>query len=84
VTYAQTHGVVPVRVAHLKKDAVWSIDPDHAAKASVGATSEFGTSRANGTRLLALALNMKTPTLYDTIDHGERKEKVVNQEAGVL
>jgi hypothetical protein len=29
----------------------------------------------------SLALNMKTPTIYDTIDHGDREEKVVNQEA---
>ena len=70
-----------VPVAHLKKDAVWSIEPDYAAKASVGATSEFGTQRANGTWLLELALNMKSPTIYDTISNGDREERVVNQEA---
>ncbi|MCZ2340449.1 MAG: DEAD/DEAH box helicase family protein [Bacteroidales bacterium] len=67
-------------VAHLKKDAVWSLDAGYAAKASVAATSEFGTARANGTWLLDLALNMKSPTIYDTIDHGDREERVVNQE----
>src|SRR5581483_1411794 len=51
-----------VPVAHLKKDAVWSLDAGYAAKASVAATSEYGTSRANGTWLLELALNMKSPT----------------------
>ena len=70
-----------VPVAHLKKDAVWSLDADYAAKASVAATSEFGTARANGTWLLELALNMKTPTIYDTIHNGDREERVVNQEA---
>ena len=70
-----------VPVAHLKKDAVWSLEPDYAAKVSVAATSEFGTERANGTWLLDLALNMKSPTIYDTIDHGDREERVVNQEA---
>ena len=69
-----------VPVAHLKKDAVWSLEADYAAKASVAATSEFGTARANGTWLLELALNMKTPTIYDTIDHGDREERVVNPE----
>ena len=64
-----------------KKDAVWSIDPNYAAKASVAATSEYGTARANGTWLLDLALNMKTPTIYDTIMNGDREERVVNQEA---
>lgn len=69
-----------VPVAHLKKDAVWSLDAGYAAKASVAATSEFGTSRANGTWLLELALNMKSPTIYDTIQNGDREERVVNQE----
>src|SRR5947209_9955102 len=68
-------------IAHLKKDAVWSIDPSYAAKASVAATSEYGTARANGTWLFELALNMKTPTIYDIIDHGDREERVVNQPA---
>ena len=69
-----------VPVGHLKKDAVWSLEADYAAKASVAATSEFGTPRANGTWLLELALNMKSPTIYDTISHGDREERVVNQE----
>ena len=70
-----------VPVAHLKKDAVWSMEADYSAKASVAATSEFGTDRANGTWLLELALNMKSPTIYDTIETGDREERVVNQEA---
>jgi N12 class adenine-specific DNA methylase len=70
-----------VPVAHLKKDAVWSLEAGYAAKASVGATSEYGTARANGTWLLELALNMKSPTIYDTIQDGNREERVVNQEA---
>jgi len=70
-----------VAVAHLKKDAVWSLEADYAAKQSVGATSEFGTARANGTWLFELALNMKSPTIYDTIQVGGREERVVNQEA---
>lgn len=69
-----------VPVAHLKKDAVWSLDAGYAAKASVAATSDYGTARANGTWLLYLALNMKSPTIYDTINHGDREERVVNQE----
>src|SRR5262249_1091850 len=69
-----------VPVAHLKKDAVWSLDAGYAAKQSVAATSEFGTARANGTWLLELALNMKTPAIYDTIHHGDREERVLNQE----
>jgi N12 class adenine-specific DNA methylase len=70
-----------VPVAHLKKDAVWNLDADYAATQSVAATSEYGTARANGTWLLDLALNLKTPVIYDTINHGDREERVVNQEA---
>ena len=69
-----------VPIAHLKKDAVWSLDAGYAAKASVAATSEFGTARANGCWLLELALNMKSPTIYDTFRDGDREERVVNQE----
>ncbi len=74
-------GPASVPIAHLKQDAVWSLDAGYDAKASVAATSEFGTARANGAWLLELALNMKTPTIYDTIQNGDREERVVNPEA---
>ena len=70
-----------IQVGHLTKDAVWSIDADYAALKSVAATSEYGTARANATWLLDLALNMKTPTIYDTVTTGDREERVLNQEA---
>jgi N12 class adenine-specific DNA methylase len=70
-----------VPVTHLKKDAIWNLDAGYAAMQSVAATSEYGTARANGTWLLDLALNLKTPVIYDTINHGDREERVVNQEA---
>jgi N12 class adenine-specific DNA methylase/adenine-specific DNA methylase len=66
-------------VGHLKKDAVWCVDADYTAESSVAATSEFGTSRANGTSLFDLALNMKSPVIYDTIRSGDGEERVVNQ-----
>ncbi|MCK6484520.1 MAG: DEAD/DEAH box helicase family protein [Phycisphaerae bacterium] len=69
-----------VPVAHLEKDAVWSLEAGYAARQSVAATSDYGTNRANGTWLLELALNMKSPVIYDVIDHGDKEERVVNQE----
>ena len=69
-----------VTVGHLEKDALWSVEAGHAAEASVAATAEYGTPRANGTWLLDLALNMKTPVVYDTVHHEGREERVVNQE----
>ena len=73
-------GPSAVSIGHLKKDALWSVEADHAAEASVAATAEYGTARANGTWLFDLALNMKTPVIYDTVHHGDREERVVNQE----
>src|SRR5260370_13902127 len=70
-----------IQVGHLTKDAVWSIDADEAAERSVAATADYGTSRVGGARLLELALNMKTPVIYDTVMDGDREERVVNQEA---
>ena len=80
---AELFGVAPsaIPIGHLKKDAVWSVDAGHAAEASVAATAEYGTPRANGTWLFELALNMKTPVIYDTIQGVNGEERVVNQEA---
>jgi N12 class adenine-specific DNA methylase len=69
-----------VQVAHLKKDAVWSLDASVAAQQSVAATSDYGTPRINGTTLLELALNMKTPMIYDP-DPADPDKRVVNHEA---
>jgi N12 class adenine-specific DNA methylase/predicted RNA methylase len=80
---AELFGVTPsaIPIGHLKKDAVWSVEAGHAAEASVAATAEYGTTRANGTWLFELALNMKTPVIYDTIQGTNGEERVVNQEA---
>src|SRR5258707_6797891 len=69
-----------VQVGHLAKDAVWSLAADYAAEQSVAATSEYGTARAGGTWLLELALNMKTPVIYDTIKTADGESRVVNPE----
>ena len=78
---AHLFGVEPdsINVAHLKKDAVWSVDAGYSAEQSVAAKSEYGTARANGTWLLELALNMKSPTVYDP-DPTDSDKRVVNQE----
>jgi N12 class adenine-specific DNA methylase len=75
-------GVAPsaITIGHLKKDAVWSVDAGHSAEASVAATAEYGTPRANGTGLLELALNLKTPVIYDP-DPSDSDKRIVNQEA---
>jgi N12 class adenine-specific DNA methylase/predicted RNA methylase len=69
-----------IGIGHLPKDAVWSVEAGHAAEASVAATAEYGTARANGTWLLELALNMKTPVIYDTVQGVNGEERIVNQD----
>ncbi len=48
---AHLFGVAPdtIQVAHLPKDAVWSVEAGYAAEQSVAAKSEYGTERANAT-----------------------------------
>ena len=67
-----------VQVGHLKKDAVWSVEPDYRALSSVAATTDYGTGRINGVELLSLALNMKAPVIYDTIRGVNGDERVMN------
>jgi N12 class adenine-specific DNA methylase len=69
-----------VTIGHLAKDAVWSVEGDYLAERSVATTTDYGTPRANGLWLFELALNMKSPTIYDP-DPNDPDKRVVNQEA---
>ena len=69
-----------ISIGHLKKDALWSVEASYDATSGVPATSDYGTGRANGTTLFEQALNLKTPVIYDVVNHGDREERVVNQE----
>ena len=60
---------------------MWSIDADLSAVMSVAATAEYGTERIGGVRLFELALNLKSPAIYDTVMAGGKEERVLNQEA---
>ena len=79
---AELFGVSPaaIQIGHLKKDAVWSVDADVSATSSVAATADYGTPRAGGVWLLELALNLKSPTIYDTVKVDGKEERVVNQD----
>jgi N12 class adenine-specific DNA methylase len=69
-----------IAIAHMARDAVWSVEGDYTAQGSVAVTADYGTPRANGLWLLDLALNMKTPVIYDP-DPADPDKRVVNQEA---
>lgn len=79
---AKMFGVAPtaIHVGHLRQEAFWMVDADYSAMQSVAATSDYGTARVNGTRLLDLALNMKSPIVYDMIESAGGEQRVVNQE----
>ncbi|HWB12727.1 MAG TPA: DEAD/DEAH box helicase family protein [Pirellulales bacterium] len=72
-------GPKAISVAHIAKDAVWSVDADHTAQQSVAATSEYGTQRASGVWLFEHALNQKIPVIYDTIMEDGKETRVANQ-----
>ncbi|HVX12067.1 MAG TPA: DEAD/DEAH box helicase family protein [Pirellulales bacterium] len=72
-------GPKSVQVAHVAKDAVWSVDADHTAQQSVAATADYGTHRASGIWLFEHALNQKIPVIYDTIMEDGKETRVVNQ-----
>jgi N12 class adenine-specific DNA methylase len=69
-----------ISIGHLKKDALWSFEAGYDVASGVPATTDYGTPRANGTSLFEQALNLKTPVIYDVVNHGDREERVVNQE----
>lgn len=74
-------GVEPssITIAHMAKDAVWSVEGDWSAERAVAVTTDYGTARASGLWLLDLALNMKSPVVYDP-DPTDSDKRVVNQE----
>jgi N12 class adenine-specific DNA methylase len=72
-----------ISIARLEKDAVWIVEAGYDAISGVAATSDYGTARANGIGLFELALNLKTPAIYDVVNHGDREERVLNQDETV-
>ena len=65
-----------IRIDHSAREAFWSVEADYRAVQSVAATADFGTGRINGTTLLDQALNLKTPTIYDTVHAGDKVDGV--------
>ncbi len=70
-------------VAHLAKDAVWTVQPNWRASTSVASTADYGTPRVDGISLFEQALNLRQPTVYDTIFVDGREERHVNHDATV-
>ncbi len=59
-------GAEGVTVAHAAAVGTWFVRGDYGARASVANTTEWGTARYSAIELIQDALNLKTPTVYDT------------------
>ena len=65
-----------VFVGHSGQVAAWTVKLDHLAGSSVSNTTTYGTARRSAADLIDDALNMRVPTVYDTLEDDKR---VVNQ-----
>jgi N12 class adenine-specific DNA methylase len=55
-----------ITVQHAAEVGTWFVRGDYSARATVANTTEWGTTRYSALELIQDALNLKTPTVYDT------------------
>ena len=60
-----------LKVRHVPALGLWSVDVGYATKARVANRSEWGTERVPAHELIEDALNLRTPTVYDSDDEGK-------------
>ena len=65
-----------VAVGHAGEIAAWSVRLDYIAAHAVSNTTTYGAGRMSASDLIEAALNMRVPTIYDTLPDDTR---VVNQ-----
>ena len=66
-----------VEVGHIHALGTWHINANWEAKGATANTTDWGTDRYTALELIEDALNLKTPTVYDTVD----EKPVVNAQA---
>lgn len=67
------------RIEHMANIGSWTVQASNTDTSSAAATSDWGTRRRNGVRLLSDALNSTQPIVYDAVmDDG--KEKLVRND----
>lgn len=66
-----------VEVGHVHALGTWHISANWEAKGATANTTDWGTDRYTALELIEDALNLKTPTVYDTVDD----KPVVNAQA---
>ncbi len=68
-----------VRIKHSPQLGSWTLQPDYEAKSCVANTTEWGTPRYSAISLIEDALNLRTPTVYDTDPRTD--QRIVNAAA---
>jgi N12 class adenine-specific DNA methylase len=69
-------GAEGVTVSHAAVVGTWFLRGDYGARATVANSTEWGTGRYSALELIQDALNLKTPTVYDT--DPKTKNSVIN------
>ncbi|HEY3914415.1 MAG TPA: DEAD/DEAH box helicase family protein, partial [Verrucomicrobiae bacterium] len=70
-----------VTITYTPQLGSWTVRADYGAKSSVANTTDWGTERATALELIEDALNLRTPTVYDTIRQGGKDITIVNATA---
>ena len=66
-----------VEIGHIHALGAWHISANWEARGATANTTDWGTDRYTALELIEDALNLKTPTVYDTVD----KKPVVNAQS---
>jgi N12 class adenine-specific DNA methylase len=71
-------GADDIKVFFTSQLGTWTVQAGPTTKGSVVNTTDWGTNRASALELVEDALNLRTPTIYDTVKDGKKDKQVVN------
>jgi N12 class adenine-specific DNA methylase len=74
-------GTDDIKVSFVAPLGTWTVQAGLSTKNSVANTTEWGTDRATALELIEDALNLRTPTIYDSIREAGKDRQVVNANA---
>ncbi|HEX5400432.1 MAG TPA: hypothetical protein VFY06_15395, partial [Verrucomicrobiae bacterium] len=74
-------GADDIKVSYIVQLGNWTVQAGAMTKGSVANTTDWGTDRAKALELIEDALNLRTPTIYDTVKEKGKERQVVNATA---
>ncbi|MGH7976888.1 MAG: DEAD/DEAH box helicase [Limisphaerales bacterium] len=74
-------GAEDIKIAYIVQLGNWTVQAGATTKGSVANTTEWGTDRAKALELIEDALNLRTPTIYDTVKVKGKEKQVINATA---